>query len=173
MIKVAIFLAQGFEEVEALTVVDIVRRAGITIDMVSISEDYIVESSHRVLVTAEYLLKEYNFDMIDMIILPGGMPGTLNLEKCKLLIEQINKFNQQKKYLAAICAAPSIFGHLGILSDLRACCYPSFENDLIGANVMQQEVCIEDYVITSRGMGTAIAFALAIVSKLLSKEKAE
>ena len=111
--KAAIFLAEGFEEIEALTVVDICRRCGIDIDVVSIAEEVQVVSSHSVTVTADKTFSQAEFDTYDMLILPGGMPGTKNLEAHEPLMKQIDAFYARGRYIAAICAAPSIFGHRG------------------------------------------------------------
>lgn len=173
MSKAAIFLAEGFEEIEALTVVDICRRCGIAIDMVSITENAQVNSSHSVVVEADKVFSQAEFDAYDMLILPGGMPGTKNLEAHTELMKQIDAFYEHGKYIAAICAAPSIFGHKGILKDRNACCYPGFESHLEGALVTGGPVEISDHVITSRGMGTAIDFGLAIAGILSTQEKAE
>ncbi len=171
--KAAIFLAEGFEEIEALTVVDICRRCGIAIDMVSIMEEIQVVSSHGVRVTADKMFSQADFSAYDMLILPGGMPGTKNLEAYEPLMEQIDAFYESGRYIAAICAAPSIFGHRGILKGRNACSFPKFERQLEGANVTKGPVEISDHVITSRGMGTAIDFALAIAGVLDTPEKAE
>ena len=166
MSKVCIFLAEGMEEIEALTVVDICRRAQIDTKTVSITQDMMVTSSHAVKVEADMVLSEVDFDTLDMIVLPGGMPGTLNLEACEPLMQKVEEFDKAGKYIAAICAAPSIFGHKGILEGKNACCYPSFEEHLTGAVVSKKPVEVSGHVITSRGMGTAIDFALQIVACL-------
>lgn len=171
--KAAIFLAEGFEEIEALTVVDICRRGGIAIDMVSVTEEIQVVSSHSVKVTADKVFSQAEFDAYDMLILPGGMPGTKNLEAHGPLMEQIDAFYAAGRYIAAICAAPSIFGHRGILKGRNACSYPSFESHLEGASVTKGPIEISDHVITSRGMGTAIDFGLAIAGVLSTPEKAK
>ena len=121
---VAVFFANGYEEIEALTVVDLTRRAGIETWMVSITEERSVIGSHGIEVSMDKILKEVNFDEVDMIVLPGGMPGTLNLEACKELMEKVKEFDQAGKYISAICAAPTVFGHLGLLEGKKACCYP-------------------------------------------------
>lgn len=164
MSKICVFLAEGMEEIEALTVVDICRRAQIDVTTVSITDDLTVTSSHGIKVQADKLFSEINFDEVDMIVLPGGMPGTLNLEACKPLMQKVEEFNENGKYIAAICAAPSIFGHMGILEGRNACCYPSFEEHLTGASVSKNPVEVSGHIITSRGMGTAIDFALSIVA---------
>jgi len=172
MSKAAIFLAEGFEEIEALTVVDICRRCQVEIDMIAIGEERKVTSSHSVTVEADKLISQADFETYDMLILPGGMPGTKNLEAHEGLMARIDAFYAAGKYIAAICAAPSIFGHRGILKGRNACCFPRFESHLEGAVVTKGPVEISDHVITSRGMGTAIDFGLAIVEALAGGEKA-
>ena len=173
MAKIAIFFAQGYEMIEALTVVDVCRRCGLTIDMVSVTEEKCVTSSHGVPVGMDKSFSEVNFDEYDMIVLPGGMPGTLGLEATEELMEQVDAFYQNGKYVSAICAAPSILGHRGILKGKKACCYPSFESHLEGAEVSQETVEISDKVITSRGMGTAIDFSIAIAAAFVGDAKAK
>ncbi len=163
MANTAIFLADGFEEIEALTVVDLLRRAGITITTVSIMGQKKVTGSHNITVLADALIEDINFDDLDMLILPGGMPGTTNLGACKPLTDKILEFNNKGKMLCAICAAPTVFGKLGILKGIKACCYPGCEVDLTGADVQTSPVTVDGHFITSRGMGTAIEFGLAII----------
>lgn len=162
---VAVFLAAGFEEIEALTVVDLCRRAGIPTDMVSVTEDRRVISSHGVEVTADKRLAEVDFSEVEMIVLPGGMPGTLNLEACEPLMEQVKAFDKKGNFISAICAAPTIFGHLGLLQGREACCYPGMEDGLLGAKVTMEETAVSGHILTSRGMGTAIPFGLKIVER--------
>ena len=173
MEKIGIFLAEGYEEIEALTVADICRRCGLDVSLVSITEERMVKSSHNVAVQADLCLSEADFGTYDMLVLPGGMPGTKNLEACGKLMEQVDAFYAAGKYIAAICAAPSIFGHRGILRGRNACSYPGFESHLEGARVTEGPVEVSDHVITSRGMGTAIDFALAIAGVFCGREKAE
>lgn len=173
MKKIAIFFAEGYEEIEALAVVDICRRCGLTIDMVSVTEEKKVKGSHGIVVEMDKTFAKTDFAAYDMLVLPGGGEGTRRLEACEPLMEQIDAFYQAKKYIAAICAAPSIFGHRGILKGRRACSYPSFESHLEGAEVTQGPVEISEHVITSRGMGTAVDFGLAIVGVLCGAEAAE
>ena len=173
MNKTAIFLANGFEEIEALTVVDPLRRAQIEISTVSISDSLEVTGSHNITVKADKLFGDVNFDEIDMIILPGGMPGTNNLFNCEPLREKITKFNNSGKLLSAICAAPTVYGRMGLLDGKKACCYPGCEVNLNGADVQTSEVTVDDNFITSRGMGTAIPFGLAIIEKFQGKKAAD
>lgn len=173
MSRIAVFLAEGFEEIEALTVVDLCRRAGIGTDMVSVTGERPVVGSHSICVTADKLLEEEDFDSLDMIVLPGGMPGTKNLEACGKLMEQVELFYRTGKAVSAICAAPSIFGHRGFLRGRNACSYPDFESHLEGAKVSDKPVEVSEHVITSRGMGAAIDFGLAIVERYRGMEAAE
>ena len=173
MAKIGVFFEEGYEEIEALTVVDVCRRAGIEVAMVSVDGAESVKGSHGIGVNMDQSLADVDFGALDMIVLPGGMPGTTNLEACSALMEQLDLFYQGKKWIAAICAAPSIFGHRGYLKGRQAVCYPSFESHLEGAEVLQDGAVADGNVITGRGMGCAIPFALKIVEKLVSKEKAE
>lgn len=172
MSRIAVFFANGFEEIEALTVVDLCRRAGIDTEMVSATGQRQVTGAHKIIITADKLFEEVNFDALDMIVLPGGMPGTKNLEAHPGLMEQLDRFYAEGKYVSAICAAPSVLGHRGILKGRRACCYPGFEEHLDGAEVSFDNVCVSGNVITSRGMGTAISFALAIIGSLIGQQEA-
>lgn len=172
MKNIGIFFAEGYEEIEALTVVDLCRRAGININMVSVTGERKVTGSHKIAVEMDQIFEEVDFAGLDMIVLPGGMPGTLNLEAYAGLMARVEEFDKAGKYIAAICAAPSIFGHKGILKGRKACSYPGFEKDLDGAEVVFDSVAVSDHVITSRGMGCAIDFSLAIISKLCGEAKA-
>ncbi len=173
MSRTAIFFATGYEEIEALTVVDILRRAGEEITMVSVTDERSVTSSHGVEVTMDKVLSEVNFDETDVIVLPGGMPGTKNLEACAALMEQVDAFVQAGKTVAAVCAAPSILGHRGHLNGKKACSFPDMESQLEGAEVLREPAVIDGNIITGRGMGAAIPFGLAILEKLQGKEAAD
>lgn len=175
MSKVCMFLANGFEEVEGLTVVDIVRRAGVTIDMLSITGSTDITSSHNVSLKADMLAEDADISSYDMIVLPGGMPGTNNLKSSELVRNELKKAYEAGKYVAAICAAPSVLSDLGLLKGKDACCYVSFEDTLKndGANVLRDEVVVADNVITSRGLGTAIPFGLKLVEILCGKTEAD
>ena len=173
MKKLGVFMAEGCEEVEALTVVDIARRAGIETAMISVSGKKEVTSSHNVTFKTDIPAEYMDFDMLDGIVLPGGMPGTLNLKANPYVQETIAKFASEGKLVAAICAAPSVLGEAGLLQGKKATSYPGFEEKLLGATTSLEPVVADGNVITSRGMGTAIPFALAIVAYLLGAEKAE
>lgn len=173
MSKIAVFFAEGYEEIEALAVVDICRRCQITVDMVSVYGEKSVKSSHDILVEMDKTFEEADFSEYDMLVLPGGKLGTENLEAHQGLMEQIDSFYREGRKIAAICAAPSIFAHRGILKGRNACCHPSFESHLEGAHVTTGPVEISDHVITSRGMGTAVDFGLAIAGILCGEDKAQ
>jgi len=170
--KVCVFFGTGYEEIEALTVVDLLRRAGIAVETVSITGEESVESSHGISVKMDKLLADVDFNEVDMIVLPGGMPGTKNLEACGPLMKQVDTFYQAGKNISAICAAPSILGHRGMLKGKKACSFPSFESHLEGAEVTEGPAETAGNIITGRGMGCAIDFGLAIVEKLQGKEQA-
>ena len=167
MNEVCVFLADGFEEIEGLTVVDLLRRAGIETRTVSIMGQEEIKGAHGIIVKADSLFENTDFSEVKMLVLPGGMPGTIHLKEHKGLEELILKHNEEKKYLAAICAAPTVFGGMGILKGKKAICYPGMEEGLIGAEVT------DGHITTSRGLGTAIDFALALISELRDKESAD
>lgn len=173
MAKTAIFLADGYEEIEALAVVDIFRRAGIETDMVSITDELLTNGSHNIRVMADKLLKDICFDEYDMLVLPGGLKGMQNLEACEVLMNKIDLFYENDKYIAAICASPSIFGRRGILNGRDATAYPGFEDELKGATVVDAGAVRNGHVITGRSMGSAIEFGLLLVETLLGQDKAE
>lgn len=171
--QVCVFLADGFEEIEGLTVVDLLRRAGICVTTVSITGKLEIRGAHDILIQADKLFEEINYDEQDMAVLPGGMPGTVHLEEHEGVRKVLKDYYVKEKYLAAICAAPSIFGKLGFLEGRKAVSYPSKESELFGAEVGKEPVAVSDFIITSRGLGTAIEFALTLISVLLDSETAE
>lgn len=171
--QVCVFLADGFEEIEGLTVVDLLRRAGLTVTTVSISESYTVHGAHGIDVQADKLFDEAAYDDKDMVVLPGGMPGTLNLGDHSGVKAVLEQFYQKQKWIAAICAAPSVLGKYGMLQGRKATSYPGFEEALVGAEYICDAVAVDEFIVTSRGMGTAIEFSLKLIEKLLDKDKAE
>lgn len=167
-------LANGFEEVEALAVVDVLKRAGIHVKMVSVTGDSLVTGAHDICIQADILFESADFAECDMIFLPGGMPGTKNLAAHQGLTEQLVKFaSDDKKWLAAICAAPSVLGELGLLEGKKAISYPGFEQMLKGAAITDEKVVRDGHIFTSKGMGTAIALGLAIVESCIGKGEAD
>lgn len=163
-------MAEGCEEIEALTVVDIARRAGIETAMISVSGKKEVTGAHNITFKTDIPAEFIDYDMLDGIILPGGMPGTINLSKNEYVQKTIASFAKEGKLVAAICAAPSVLGEAGLLEGKKATCYPSFEEKLLGAQYVNDAVVCDGNIITSRGMGTAIAFALAIVEYCLGED---
>ena len=158
-----VFLANGFEEVEALTPVDILRRCELEVCTVGVGGSQVVQGSHGIVVAADAEDSDIKIgDETDMIILPGGMPGTLNLEKSPYVQKAIDFCVENDKYVAAICAAPSILGHKGLLKGKTATCFPGFENELLEADVSGELVCVDGKIITAKGAGAAMKFALKL-----------
>ncbi|MDR2889113.1 MAG: DJ-1/PfpI family protein [Lachnospiraceae bacterium] len=173
MKKVGVFFAEGFEEIEGLTVVDILRRAGIETEMISITADRKVTGGHGITIMTDATIDQIEGSALAMIVLPGGGQGTANLEACESLMTAVDEFHARQRPIAAICAAPSILGHRGILQGRVACSYPDFEGHLHGATVSREPAVCDGHVITGRGMGCAIQFSLAIVEYLKSREAAD
>lgn len=172
MKKVAVLLAEGFETIEALTTVDVLRRAGIQCDTFAL-ENLQVTTSHKVQVKADRLLKDMNAEEYDVVVLPGGIPGAVNLKNDRRVIELVKKFNENKKYVCAICAGPIVLGEAKILDGKNATCYPGFENQLGNCNYKEQLVVVEDNIITGRGPAAAIPFAFEILSKVKPEKVSE
>jgi 4-methyl-5(b-hydroxyethyl)-thiazole monophosphate biosynthesis len=173
MAKVYIFLADGFEEIEGLTVVDLLRRAKIDITMVSITGNIMVTGSHQIKTEADVLFEKAGFKDADMLVLPGGMPGTNHLMNHEGLDKLLKEFHSMGKSLAAICAAPSILGTKGLLDGKNAICYPGFEEKLYGATISNTAVVTDGNITTSKGMGTAIDFALSLIKNLKGADEAK
>lgn len=173
MSKVCVFFGTGYEEIEALTVVDILRRQGIDTEMVSVMNEKTVMGSHQIPVVMDSLLEEVDFSKVDVLVLPGGLAGTKNLEACEALMKQVDTFAATGKTVCAICAAPSILGHRGILKGKRAIAYPGFEDQLEGAVVTYEPVVQDGNIITGRGMGCSISFALKIVEHLSGSDASD
>jgi 4-methyl-5(b-hydroxyethyl)-thiazole monophosphate biosynthesis len=172
MKKIAVHLAEGFEEIEAVTIIDVLRRAEIDVIVVSITDKQEVTGSHGIKVSADQFFDAIDYEKVDMIILPGGMPGATHLNNHLGLREQILNFHESKKMLGAICAAPLVFGSLGILKNVNATCYPGFENQLHGAMVTGENIEVAGNIITGKGAGVALHFALKIVELLQGKDLA-
>lgn len=170
--KIGMMVANGYEEVEMLTVVDLLRRAGMTCDIISVTGARKLISSHRVSIEADIRFEEADFDSYDALVIPGGMPGTINLGEHAGVCEQLKKACEKGNLIAAICAAPTVFGKLGLLEGKKAICYPGMEDQLTGAKVTYEPVVCDGNIITSRGMGTAIAFGLEIIAYYEGREAA-
>ena len=168
-----VFLAEGFETVEALAPVDVMRRAGLEAVTVSISGGKTVTSRQNVTVSADITLAEVDLRKARMLMLPGGMPGADNLYACGELRDMLLAASEKGVYIAAICAAPYILGELGILRGKKATCYPGYENRLKGAFPTGERVTYDRGVLTGAGMGTAVEFGLAAVALLSGYEEAE
>lgn len=158
-----VFLATGFEDIEALAPVDIMRRAGLEVQTVSITGEQIVTSAHGVGIVADMLLSDVDFPKAEMLVLPGGLPGSTNLDACKPLTQAIVRHFEAGGAIAAICAAPLVFGHLGLLQGRRATCYPGVESELKGATYTSAIVEQDGNIITGKGPGAAFEFGYTIV----------
>lgn len=166
-------MAEGFEEIEAISIIDVLRRAEMEVEIVSITKQIEVSGSHDIIVKADTIFEDVDYNFVEMIVLPGGMPGSNNLNAHEGLKNQILNFHKEGKALGAICAAPLVFGNLGILKDKMATCYPGFENQLLGAEVTGNTVEQAGVIVTGKGAGVAIDFALKIVEMLKGKELAD
>ena len=164
-----VYLANGFEEIEAIAPIDLLRRSEKKVITVGVGDNVIVGSHGIPIVTDTIAQEAVLSDELEMIILPGGMPGTLNLEKSPYVQAAIDYCMKNNKYIGAICAAPSILGHKGILSGKRAVCYYGFETQLDGAEIGEGLVECDGNIITARGAGCAVEFGLKLVEKAVSK----
>ena len=170
---VYMFLADGFEEVEALCPLDILRRAGVEVTTVGVGKD-MIRGAHGITVLADIPDVMYRDSSPDMIILPGGMPGAANLDACKTVDAALKAASRKGSFMAAICAAPFVLGKRGLLEGKRAVCYPGFEGDLVGAEVDETKTVVRDgNVITAKGMGAAFEFGLELVRCLCDDDTAE
>lgn len=170
---VYLFLAEGFEEIEALTPVDILRRGRVNVTTVGVGSKEIT-GSHGIKVTADISTSELDISDMEAVILPGGMPGTKNLEADSTVISAVKECQEKGGVIGAICAAPSVLGHLGILSGKRATAFPGFDADLEGAlQGSDGYVEADGNIITARGMGVSVDFGLALLSALKDRETAD
>ena len=167
------FFADGFEEIEAFTAIDTLRRAGLNVEIVSVTPDEIVVGAHDVSVLCDVNFVNCDFFDAELLLLPGGMPGASTLDKHEGLRKLLLDFAEKNKPIAAICAAPMVLGKLGLLKGRKATCYPSFEQYLEGAECLDEPVVVDGNIITGMGPGAAMDFALAIVEKLVGKEKVD
>ncbi len=172
MAVIYVMLAQGFEEMEAIAPIDLLRRAGCEVKTVAIDETLTVTGAHGITVTADLPASEAVTDSLEALVLPGGMPGTRHLEASETVQRLIDYAVANDLVIGAICAAPSILGHRGLLEGKRAVCYPGFENELHGAIVENASVVTDGHMITAKGAGVADAFGLALVHVLVSEETA-
>jgi 4-methyl-5(b-hydroxyethyl)-thiazole monophosphate biosynthesis len=168
--KCLIFLADGFEDCEAMITVDMLRRGGVTIDTVTINDTHEVKASHGVTVLADRTLKDTDPSDYDVLILPGGKAGTKHLEEDERVIRAIRKHTDAGRLMCAICAAPSILGHMGILNGKKYTCFPSFKDDSYGGDYQMELAVTDGNLITGRGMGATIEFARQILMKLVDEK---
>lgn len=172
--KALVLLANGFEEVEGITQIDFLRRGGIEVTSASIHDRKKIKGAHNIYVGADALLSDVNTDEFDIVVLPGGWDGMLNLKNSAEVSALLNKFNDdENKWIAAICASPSVFGNLGLLKGKKCTCYPGCEEYLNGGEATGENVVVDGKIITSKGPGTSLDFALKMIEVLVSKEKAD
>lgn len=170
--SVYVHLADGFEEIEALCAVDVLRRGGVDVKTVSVMEHRLVKGAHGIAVEADLLFSAADYADCGMIVLPGGMPGAKNLQNHSGLREKISEFAEKGKWLAAICAAPMVFGAMGLLAGRRAVCYPGMESTLSGAVPCDDPVVVDGNFITGKGPGLALEFALTLLEVLSGSGRA-
>lgn len=173
MAKVYEFLANGTEEVEALITVDILRRGGVDVRMVSTTGSEYIESSHGVVIKCDEMIEDSDFSDADMLLLPGGLPGSTNLLVHQGVRKAISEHYAAGKKVGAICAAPMVLGDLGILKGKKATCYPGNEDTMIGAEYTHELYTIDGNVITGEGPAATFPYAYAILEMLTNKETAE
>jgi protein deglycase len=170
--RVIVPLAEGFEEIEAVTIIDVLRRAGIQVTAAYLKKNP-VTGSHAITVTADKNIDDIQASDFECIVLPGGMPGSSNLKDDRRVISLVREFSGAGKITAALCAAPMVLGHAGVLGGKRATCFPGFEEQMSGSISVPDPVVRDGTIITGRGPGCAIPFALELVAALAGKEKAE
>ena len=168
--RAVIFLADGFEECEALIVVDILRRAGIETVMASIGEQLEVDSSRHIVVKADAMAADVDYDSADLVILPGGRLGTEKLNDSRIVLDTVMDFAADKM-VAAICAAPSILAGLGLLNGKEATCHPDYENQMVGAILTHGSVAVDGNIITGQGLGATFDFAFEVVRQMIGEER--
>jgi len=173
MSKVYVFLANGFEDVEALIPVDVLRRGGVEVMTVSITGNLMVETAHRVRIEADCLFEDCDFSDADLLMLPGGMPGASNLNNHDGVREALVRQAKAGRRVAAICAAPLVLGGLGLLRGKRATCYPGFEQTLEGAAYTGELCTVDGLVTTGEGPAAAFPFAYALLEQLTSRQMAD
>lgn len=166
------FLAEGFEEIEAITTVDMLRRAGVDMKTVAVNDadSLLVTGAHNITVTADMNISAAEYDECEGVFLPGGMPGTINLEANAQVQKLISFCKDNDKYIFAICAAPSVLGHMGILKNKKATCYPGFEPELTGAVYCNASAVQDGKIITGKGPGATVDFASLIITELCGEK---
>mgnify|MGYP001084405324 CR=1 FL=1 len=170
MKKAYVYLIDGFEEIEATTILDVLRRSGVKVASVSLSETKKVRGDHGIIIEADKLLSEANYTDVDMLILPGGDLASHNLLHHDSLHNQLKEAESKGKYIAAICGATMTLGKVGLTKGKKATCYPGIESEITGATILKQDVVVDGKIVTSRGPATSFSFALEI-AKLLTEEE--
>lgn len=173
MNKVVVFLANGCEEIEALTPIDVLRRGGVEVIGVSISDSLTVKGAHGIDFMADEIFENIDFEDINMVVLPGGLGGRNNLMAHSGVVDICKSFNEKGKYVTSICASPSVLGENDILQGKKAICYPGFEKQLKGAEVTDENVVKDGNIITSKGPATAMEFALKLLEAIKDSKTAE
>lgn len=173
MSKICVFLAEGFEECEALIVVDILRRGNVQVTTASIGTEKRVTSSHNITLQADCLAQELNLQEYDGLFLPGGMPGTTHLAESQFVQQAVQQFARQNKWLTAICAAPTILAQLDLMQGKKGICHPGFQQKLTGAELCHQDYVQDGMILTGRAMGASIPFGLKLLELLEGKEIAQ
>ncbi|MBN2619126.1 MAG: DJ-1/PfpI family protein [Spirochaetales bacterium] len=169
MKKVGIILANGFEEIEAVTPIDVLRRAGLEVVTLGLNGKTI-RGGHNIIIECDYEFNDYT-GSLDALVLPGGMPGAENLSNSSGVLDLINRLHKEGKYICALCASPGVvLGKTALLKNRNFTCYPGFEGRVEGGHFLEDRVVVHGNIITSRGPGTALEFSLAIVSELISSE---
>lgn len=172
--KAVVYLATGFEETEAVVPIDLLRRAGIDVTISSIDDELVVKSSHGVTIKADKSLSESDKEEYDIVFLPGGMPGAINLSQCWSVNERIIRMAADKKIVSAICASPSVvLANAGLLENRRATCFPGSEKYSNKTDFLSDGVVVDDNIITAKSAGYAFDLSLAIIAEAISKEKAD
>ena len=170
--RILVPLAEGFETIEALSLVDVLRRAGMMVDLAAVGDNLQVKSSHGVVIIADTLLAKCLENSYDLIVLPGGMPGAANLKASKELADLLRRQNGESKLYGAICASPAlVLEHYGLLKGKKATCHPSFTDNLTCKDAISEKVVIDGNCITGRGAGVSIEFSLELLELLMGKEK--
>ncbi len=171
--KIYILLADGFEDIEAISAADILRRAGGEVILLSITDSLLVESSSNITVSADAKLKDHKDQLADMVILPGGEQGAYRLRESDMVRKFLNAHQKNNKYIAAICAAPIALDTAGILENHAYTCYPGFEKAIASGQHQNDRIVIDNYVITGKGPGVALEFAFMLTELLFGKAVAD
>lgn len=169
--NIALLLADGFEEIETITLIDLLRRANLNIDTISINSENKVTGGQNITIEADKKIELVEFDIYDALILPGGSKGVLNLASDNRVIPLVKEFNSKEKFLIAICAAPFLLSQAGIITNFKYTCYPSWHSKIDSGSYTESNVVVSDKIITSRGVGTAIDLGLKLIEIFISIEK--